>query len=121
MGLVLMTVSLVKHLEKVISSPTFNCAGAFGNVRIGWLKSNSSKVFAIKAMKKAEIIESKHVDHIENEKKILEHLNHPFAVSKKKLTFAVELRWFLPRLTVHLFCKRATRWWRSVYLAPQRR
>ena len=79
MGLVLMTASLAKHLEKVI--PTFNCAGAFGNVKIGWLKSNSSKVFAIKTMKKAEIIDSKHVDHIENEKKILEKLNHPFAVS----------------------------------------
>jgi hypothetical protein len=32
-------------------------------------------------MKKAEIINSKHVDHIENEKLILERVNHPFAVS----------------------------------------
>ena len=32
-------------------------------------------------MKKAEIIKSKHVDHISNEKKILEQLVHPFAVS----------------------------------------
>jgi len=38
------------------------------------------KAFAIKTMKKAEIIKSKHVDHIENEKKILEKLVHPFAV-----------------------------------------
>ena len=37
--------------------------------------------FAIKAMKKKEIIDSKHVDHIENEKKILEVLEHPFIVS----------------------------------------
>jgi len=109
MGSVLMTVSLAKHLEKVIS--TFNCAGAFGNVKIGWLKSNSSKVFAIKTMKKAEIIDSKHVDHIENEKKILEKLNHPFAVSYQILTSLVELRRFLPRLQVHLFCKRTSRWW----------
>lgn len=29
-------------------------------------------------MKKKEIIDSKHVDHIENEKKILEQLEHPF-------------------------------------------
>ena len=32
-------------------------------------------------MKKAEIIKSKHVDHIENEKKILERIEHPFIVS----------------------------------------
>ena len=32
-------------------------------------------------MKKAEIIASKHVDHIENEKNILEKIQHPFAVS----------------------------------------
>ena len=34
-------------------------------------------------MKKKEIIESKHVDHIENEKKILELLEHPFIVSNE--------------------------------------
>jgi hypothetical protein len=45
--------------------------GAFGNVKVGWLKADPSKVYAIKTMKKAEIIKSKHVDHIENEKKIL--------------------------------------------------
>jgi len=33
-------------------------------------------------MKKQDIIQSKHVDHIENEKKILELMNHPFIVSE---------------------------------------
>ena len=33
-------------------------------------------------MKKKEIIDSKHVDHIENEKKILEQLAPPFIVRK---------------------------------------
>ena len=32
-------------------------------------------------MKKHEIITSKHVDHIENEKLILAKMDHPFAVS----------------------------------------
>ena len=40
--------------------------GAFGNVKYCWLKSNKSKKVAIKAMKKKDIIQSKHVDHIEN-------------------------------------------------------
>lgn len=55
--------------------------GAFGNVKIGWLKNDPKSKFAIKTMKKFDIIQSKHVDHIENEKNILEHLNHPFTVS----------------------------------------
>lgn len=48
--------------------------GAFGNVRVGWPKNNKHNQYAIKIMKKAEIISSKHVDHIENEKKILEKI-----------------------------------------------
>jgi serine/threonine protein kinase len=59
----------------------FPCLGAFGNVKVGWLKGQPNKKYAIKTMKKAEIINSKHVDHIENEKLILERIDHPFAVS----------------------------------------
>ena len=55
--------------------------GAFGNVKYAELKKDKDKKVAIKAMKKKEIIDSKHVDHIENEKKILELLRHPFIVS----------------------------------------
>ena len=55
--------------------------GAFGNVKLAALKSKPEHKFAIKAMKKLDIIQSKHVDHIENEKKILEVLEHPFIVS----------------------------------------
>ena len=50
------------------------CIGAFGNVRVGWLKTNKNQKYAVKTMKKAEIIKSKHVDHIENEKNILEKI-----------------------------------------------
>ena len=57
--------------------------GAFGNVKYAWLKDNTDAKFAIKAMKKKEIIDSKHVDHIENEKKILEVIEHPFIVSNR--------------------------------------
>ena len=55
--------------------------GAFGNVLLASLKTKSSAKVAIKAMKKIDIIQSKHVDHIENEKKILELMVHPFIVS----------------------------------------
>lgn len=80
-----------------------NCAGAFGNVKVGWLKSDPKNMFAIKTMKKAEIIKSKHVDHIENEKKILERLVHPFAVSSFLLiTPTAELQRILPGQPLHL-------------------
>ena len=49
-------------------------------VKVGWLRTNPSQKYAIKSMKKNEIIQSKHVDHIENEKTILELLDHPFSV-----------------------------------------
>ena len=55
--------------------------GAFGNVKLACLKKDKAKRFALKAMKKNDIIQSKHVDHIENEKKILEMISHPFIVS----------------------------------------
>ena len=55
--------------------------GAFGNVKLAHLKKDKNKRFALKAMKKNDIIQSKHVDHIENEKKILEMISHPFIVS----------------------------------------
>lgn len=112
---------MVTLSEKVINSNT-NSAGAFGNVKIGWLKSSPNKKFAIKTMKKHEIIQSKHVDHIENEKNILEHLDHPFAVSYSlfvQTTVLALLRWILSRLTLHLLCDRAAWRRRSLHL-PQR-
>jgi hypothetical protein len=53
-------------------------------VKVGWMKNNPKSKTAIKTMKKAEIIESKHVDHISNEKEILEKLEHPFIVNHFK-------------------------------------
>ena len=44
------------------------------------MKSHADKKYAIKTMKKAVIIASKHVDHIENEKVILSRIDHPFAL-----------------------------------------
>ena len=46
-------------------------------------------------MKKLDIIQSKHVDHIENEKKILEVLDHPFIVSTLILTVQLSYYGFM--------------------------
>ena len=46
---------------------------------------------AMKAMKKKDIIQSKHVDHIENERKILEMMQHPFIVSYQLFALSYDL------------------------------
>ena len=102
MGKILITVYSVNHLVKVETTLVTVCLGAFGNVRIGWLKSNPQHMYAIKTMKKKEIIDSKHVDHIENEKKILEKMDHPFGVSLQSLKITAYLQWIFLRLTVHI-------------------
>lgn len=56
---------------------------------MGWVKSAPAQKYAIKTMKKADIIKSKHVDHIENEKKILERIEHPFIVSNIDLVVTI--------------------------------
>lgn len=82
--------------------------GAFGNVKLSYLKKDKTKKFAIKAMKKHDIIQSKHVDHIENEKNILQMINHPFIVSLNNclLTSYVidEILRIHTRRQVHILC-----------------
>jgi serine/threonine protein kinase len=72
---------LGRLLEKVDLMDSEYFLGAFGNVKVGWMRNNPKTKTAIKTMKKGEIIESKHVDHISNEKEILEKLQHPFIVN----------------------------------------
>ena len=54
--------------------------GTFGRVKLVRLR-NTREVFALKIMKKIDIIKQKQVDHIKSEKEILSALNHPFIVS----------------------------------------
>ncbi len=53
--------------------------GSFGRVKLGRHKK-TNKIYAIKMLKKAEIIRLKQVDHIYSEYNILSMLNHPFIV-----------------------------------------
>jgi len=65
-----------KRLEQVL----FNYLGSFGRVKLA-LNKTTKKYFALKILKKAEIIKLKQVDHIINENTILSNLNYPFIVS----------------------------------------
>ena len=57
------------------------------------MKGQIQTKYAMKTMKKADIIKSKHVDHIENEKKILERIEHPFIVSQQDKINLLAYRW----------------------------
>ena len=59
----------------------FHNIGSFGRVRLIKSKVNS-KHYALKALKKAEIIKLKQVDHVVSETSILASITHPFVVSK---------------------------------------
>lgn len=84
----------IKHrsLKLIISmeSPSLNLTefeikhtlgvGTFGRVRLA-LKKSTGEFFAIKILKKSEIIRLRQIDHIHNEFIILKKLHHPFIVN----------------------------------------
>ena len=59
--------------------------GSFGRVRLSRNKL-SNKYYALKILKKAEIIRLKQVDHVISENSILAALSHPFVVNMDGFT-----------------------------------
>ncbi|PWA02227.1 hypothetical protein BB558_001651 [Smittium angustum] len=53
--------------------------GTFGRVYLS-NKKNSPEFYAIKVLKKSQVVKFKQVEHINNEKNILESISHPFIV-----------------------------------------
>ena len=53
--------------------------GSFSRVRVVTHKQTTS-VLALKVLKKADVYRLKHVDHVSNERTVLERLQHPFIV-----------------------------------------
>ena len=51
--------------------------GAFGKVMLVEKKDNK-EIYAIKSLRKEEIIDKDQIEHTKTEKMILEHVNHPF-------------------------------------------
>lgn len=55
--------------------------GAFGKVLLVEKKESNGEWFAMKTIKKSDIIEKDQLEHTRTEKMILEHVNHPFLVN----------------------------------------
>jgi len=60
-------------------SRTLGC-GSFGRVKFAKYKQDG-KYYAVKFMKKQEIIKLKQVDHINNEKRLMAQIDYPFVVN----------------------------------------
>mmetsp|Transcript_28704 Transcript_28704/g.63475 ORF Transcript_28704/g.63475 Transcript_28704/m.63475 type:complete len:308 (+) Transcript_28704:98-1021(+) len=58
---------------------TLGC-GSFGRVKLARWKTDG-KLYAVKFMKKHEIIKLKQVDHINNEKRLMAQIDYPFCVN----------------------------------------
>ena len=93
-----------EHRLPPVVAPLPSGTGTFGRVRLSHLKDDSkTKVpekllsdsratlkngssalpfhYALKIMKKLEVVRLKQVEHIRNEKEILQAINHPFLVT----------------------------------------
>lgn len=55
--------------------------GSFGRVRLVRHTGTNGGYYALKILKKSEVIYLKQVDHVKTEKKILEEIDHPFIVN----------------------------------------
>jgi serine/threonine protein kinase len=67
------------NLSKFVLKATLG-TGSFGRVRLVQYKENND-FYALKMLKKSEVIYLKQVDHIKTEKKILEEIGHPNIVN----------------------------------------
>lgn len=61
-------------------SNNLSCIGSFGRVMLSKNKK-SGEFFAMKRLKKADIIKLRQVDHVISENTILADIDHPFLVS----------------------------------------
>lgn len=75
---------LLEQVLLLVTSHT--CAGSFGRVRLTRHKK-TGEYFAMKALKKQDIIKLKQVDHVISENTILAEIDHPFLVSIQNLAF----------------------------------
>lgn len=69
------TVSLADFIPKLVLGK-----GAFGTVLLVE-KKNTKELFAMKSIKKDDVIRKDQLEHTKTEKMVLEHINHPFLVN----------------------------------------
>ena len=73
------TMTYPPHWEQVCPHIQIKFKGSFGRVRLTKNKK-TGEYFAMKILKKADIIKNKQVDHVISENTILAEIDHPFLV-----------------------------------------
>lgn len=59
---------------------TISGTGTFGRVHLAKQREPSTSYYAIKVLKKAEIVRLKQIEHINSERQVLSQVNFPFIV-----------------------------------------
>ena len=93
--------------------------GSFGRVMLCKNKK-SGEYFAMKRLKKADIIKLRQVDHVISENTILADIDHPFLVSYFLPYFYMKTGWtqrILSRLSLFVLPNGVHRRWRAFYLS----
>ena len=73
---------LVWFISLLTPVPPVSCLGSFGRVMLA-RNRRSGEFFAMKRLKKSDIIKLRQVDHVISENTILADIEHPFLVSYK--------------------------------------
>jgi serine/threonine protein kinase len=66
-------------------------------------KRDTGKIYAMKVLKKKDVIEKNVVDNTRSERQVLEVVDHPFIV-RLRFAFQVLLHTISPSLYYHVFC-----------------
>lgn len=80
------------NLEALLAS-VFAGTGSFGRV-MAVREKESGIYYALKILVIEDVIRLKQVEHVKNEKEILEQVNHPFVVNLWVLNLWLDIGWF---------------------------
>lgn len=78
------------HAAAVLTSLCVSC------VVVSVRKKDTGKIFAMKVLKKAQLVARKQVAHTKTERKVLEDINHPF-VCHLRYAFQTETKLYMVR------------------------
>jgi len=78
----------------------------------------SGEYFAMKRLKKADIIKLRQVDHVISENTILAEIDHPFLVTENLIQHLGRTQRFLPGQSLPLFPHELHRWRRVIHVPP---
>jgi serine/threonine protein kinase len=90
--------------------------GSFGRVRLARNKKTGD-YYAMKILKKADIIKLKQVDHVISENTILADIDHPFLVQLFQIILSGRIKRILLGSEIPIFLDGLHSWWRIIHIS----